>query len=62
MTTQTEQKYSISIEYLQLEEAAEYPSEYRNGEIIKMEEETTRHNEITGSICVYLKPLLRKIN
>ena len=42
-------------EYLQLEEQAEYKSEYRDGEIIPMTGGTTNHNEISGNFYTSLK-------
>lgn len=49
-------------EYLQLEEQAEYKSEYRDGEIIPMTGGTTNHNEISGNIYANLKFGLKKQN
>lgn len=49
-------------EYLQLEEQAEYKSEYRDGEIIPMTGGTTSHNEISGNIYANLKFSLKKQN
>lgn len=49
-------------EYLQLEEAAAYKSEYRNGEIVPMTGGTTDHNKIVGNIFAYLKFGLRGQN
>ncbi|HEY9767390.1 MAG TPA: Uma2 family endonuclease [Coleofasciculaceae cyanobacterium] len=42
-------------EYLQLEEQAEYKSEYRDGEIIPMTGGTTNHNEISLNLVTSLK-------
>jgi Uma2 family endonuclease len=42
-------------EYLELEEAAEYKSEYRDGDIIPMTDVTTNHNKITGNFYANLK-------
>jgi len=50
MVLQTEQRYYTPEEYLELEEKAEYKSEYRNGEIIPMTGGTTNHNKIAGNI------------
>lgn len=47
-------------EYLELEAAAEYKSEYRDGEIIPMTGGTTNHNEISGNFYSYLKFNLRQ--
>jgi Uma2 family endonuclease len=49
-------------EYLQLEEQAEYKSEYHDGEIIPMTGGTTNHNEISGNIYANLKLSLKKQN
>ena len=49
-------------EYLQLEEQAEYKSEYRDGEIIPMTGGTTNHNEISLNLATNLKFSLKKQN
>ena len=49
-------------EYLQLEELAEYKSEYRDGEIMPMTGGTTNHNEISGNFYTSLKFGLKKQN
>ena len=49
-------------EYLQLEEQAEYKSEYRNGEIIPMTGGTTNHNEISLNLATNLRFSLKKQN
>ena len=49
-------------EYLQLEEQAEYKSEYRDGEIISVAGGTTNHNEICLNLAANLKFGLRKQN
>lgn len=51
-----------SEEYLHLEEQAEYKSEYRDGEIIFLARNTTKHNEILGNFCANLKFSLKKQN
>lgn len=62
MQLQTEhRKYTLE-EYLQLEEQAEYKSEYRDGEIIPMTGGTTNHNEIAGNFYANLKFSLRQQN
>jgi Uma2 family endonuclease len=48
MVLQTEKRYYTPEEYLELEEKAEYKSEYRDGEIIAMPGGTTNHNKIAG--------------
>jgi Uma2 family endonuclease len=49
-------------EYIQLEEQAEYKSEYRDGEIISMTGGTTNHNEISGNVYANLKISLKQQN
>lgn len=49
MVVQTEKRYYTPAEYLELEEKAEYKSEYRDGEIILMTGGTTNHNKIAGN-------------
>lgn len=49
-------------EYLDLEEKAEYKSEYRDGEIVPMTGGTTNHNEICLNLAAYLKFALRQQN
>ncbi|NEQ18365.1 MAG: Uma2 family endonuclease, partial [Moorea sp. SIO3E2] len=46
MLLQDKKRYYTADEYLELEEAAEYKSEYRDGEIIPMAGGTTNHNKI----------------
>ena len=47
-------------EYLQLEEQAEYKSEYRDGKIIPMTGGTTNHNEISLNLATNLRFGLKK--
>ena len=49
-------------EYLQLEESAEYKSEYRDGEIVAMTGGTSNHNQIAGNFYAYLLFALRGQN
>ena len=49
-------------EYLELEEKADYKSEYRDGEIVSMTGGTTHHNELAGNLYTHLKLDLRKQN
>ncbi len=56
----TVQRYFTPEEYLALEEAAEYKSEYRDGVIIPMTGGTTNHNQIAGNIYIALSLGLRK--
>jgi Uma2 family endonuclease len=51
MVVQTEKRYYTPEEYLELEEKAEYKSEYRDGEIIPMTGGTTNHNKIALDFC-----------
>ena len=51
MIVQTEKRYYTPAEYLELEEKAEYKSEYRDGEIIPMTGGTTNHNKIALDFC-----------
>jgi Uma2 family endonuclease len=57
---QTQTRYYTPEEYLELEEKAEYKSEYRDGEIIPMTGGTTDHNKIAGNFYAYLKFGLKK--
>ncbi|MEA5528268.1 Uma2 family endonuclease [Dolichospermum sp. UHCC 0684] len=59
---QTQTRYYSPEEYLELEEKAEYKSEYRDGEIIPMTGGTTNHNKIAGNFYAYLKFALKKKN
>jgi Uma2 family endonuclease len=55
MQIQTQKPYYTLEEYLELEEKAEYKSEYRDGEIVPMTGGTTNHNKIAGNFYAYLK-------
>jgi Uma2 family endonuclease len=55
MQVQSPKRYYTPEEYLALEEAAKYKSEYRDGEIIPIVGLTTNHNEITGNFYANLK-------
>ncbi len=60
LQTQKPQKRSYTPEeYLELEEAADYKSEYRDGEIVPMTGGTTNHNKIAGNFYANLKFALR---
>ncbi|NMG07645.1 Uma2 family endonuclease [Brasilonema sp. UFV-L1] len=54
MQTYQEKRYYSPEEYLQLEENAEYKSEYINGIIIPMAGGTTNHNRIAGNFYAAL--------
>ncbi|MFK0730485.1 MAG: Uma2 family endonuclease [Gloeotrichia echinulata GP01] len=59
MQLKTKAHYYTPEEYLELEEKAEYKSEYRDGEIVPMTGGTTTHNKIAGNFYAYLKFGLR---
>jgi Uma2 family endonuclease len=59
---QTQTRYYTPEEYLELEDKAEYKSEYRDGKIIPMTGGTTNHNKIAGNFYAYLKFALKKKN
>ncbi|NHC34617.1 Uma2 family endonuclease [Scytonema millei] len=56
----TEQRYYTPEEYLELEEAAEYKSEYINGEIIPMAGGTTNHNRLALNLSTGLNFAFRQ--
>ena len=62
MQLQTNPRIYTPEEYLQLEEQAEYRSEYRDGEIIPMTGGTTNHNEISLNLATNLRFGLKKQN
>ncbi|MEH2370245.1 Uma2 family endonuclease [Nostoc sp.] len=62
MQLETQKVYYTPEEYLELEEKAEYKSEYRDGEIVPMTGGTTNHNKIAGNFYAYLKFGLRGNN
>jgi Uma2 family endonuclease len=53
------QKTYTPAEYLELEEKAEFRSEYRDGEIVPMAGGTTNHNQISGNVYADLKFALK---
>ena len=59
MQLQTQKRYYTPEEYLELEEAADYKSEYRNGDIVPMTGGTTNHNKIALNFAANLKFALR---
>ena len=59
---QTQQRYYTPEEYLALEEAAEFKSEYHDGEIVPMTGGSINHNRICGNVYACLKFLLRGKN
>jgi Uma2 family endonuclease len=62
MQLETQKRHYTPEEYLELEEKAEYKSEYRDGEIVPMTGGTTNHNKIAGNFYAYLKFALRGNN
>jgi Uma2 family endonuclease len=62
MQLETQKRYYTPEDYLELEEKAEYKSEYRDGEIVQMTDVTTNHNKISGNFYAYLKFALRGKN
>ena len=60
MVAQVEKRYYTPEEYLNLEEKAEYKSEYHDGKIVPMTGGTTNHNKIAGNLYFYLKSALRE--
>jgi Uma2 family endonuclease len=62
MVTQTQQRFYTLEEYRQLEETAEFRSEYRDGEIVPITGGTINHNRIAVNICTFLKFALRGKN
>lgn len=55
MTTQLEKQHYTREEYLELEEKAEFRSEYWDGDIVPMTGGTDNHNQIAGNLYAYLK-------
>lgn len=55
MQLQTQKRYYTPEEYLELEEAADYKSEYRDGDIVPMTGGTTNHNKIALNFAANLK-------
>ena len=62
MSIQTQQRFYSLEDYRQLEETAEFRSEYRDGEIVPMTGGTINHNRITRNICTFLQLGLRGKN
>ncbi|HEY9872865.1 MAG TPA: Uma2 family endonuclease [Candidatus Obscuribacterales bacterium] len=58
----TEQRYYTPEEYLELEEVAEYKSEYINGQIIPMAGGSTNHNRIAGNFYAALNFAFKQQN
>ncbi|WP_342597127.1 Uma2 family endonuclease [Cyanobacterium aponinum UTEX 3222] len=62
MIAQLEKNYYSVEEYFELEETAEYKSEYHDGEIIPMTGGTTNHNKIAGNFYFNFKSAFRRQN
>ncbi len=62
MLVQTKKPYFTPAQYLKLEEAAEFKSEYRDGEIVPMTGGTTNHNKIAGNFYAILNFALKGQN
>jgi Uma2 family endonuclease len=60
MQLETKKSYYTPEEYSEIEEKAEYKSEYRDGEIVPMPGGTTNHNEIAGNFYANLKFALKR--
>lgn len=61
MTAAQQQYYSIE-DYLQVEESADYKSEYIDGQIIPMAGGTTNHNQIAGNFYSELNFAFKKLD
>jgi Uma2 family endonuclease len=59
---QTQQKYYSPEEYLVLEEAADYKSEYIDGEIVPMPGGSANHNQIAGNFYAELTFAFKKLD
>jgi Uma2 family endonuclease len=59
---QTQQQYYTPEEYLKLEEAAEYKSEYLDGQIVPMAGGSTNHNQIALNFSTELNFAFKKQN
>lgn len=58
----TQQRYYTPEEYLELEEAADYKSEYIDGQIIPMAGGSTNHNRIAGNFSAALNFAFKQQN
>lgn len=58
----TDKRYYSIEEYLALEEAADYKSEYIDGEIVPMAGGSTNHNQIAGNFYVELSFAFKKLD
>ncbi|MEH1962391.1 MAG: Uma2 family endonuclease [Nostoc sp.] len=62
MQLETQKLYYTPEEYLEIEQKAEYKSEYRDGEIVAMTGGTTNHNKIALNLAASLKTTLKRKN
>jgi Uma2 family endonuclease len=58
----TQKRYYSPEEYLALEEAADYKSEYIDGEIVPMAGGSTNHNQIAGNFYAELSFAFKKLD
>src|ERR671932_1365456 len=58
----TQKRYYSTEEYLALEEAADYKSEYIDGEIVPMAGGSTNHNQIAGNFYAELSFAFKKLD
>lgn len=58
----TDKRYYSPQEYLALEEAADYKSEYIDGEIVPMAGGSTNHNQIAGNFYAELSFAFKKLD
>ncbi|RKZ46115.1 MAG: Uma2 family endonuclease [Candidatus Parabeggiatoa sp. nov. 3] len=57
---QAQQQHYSPEDYLDLEEAAEYKSEYHDGEIFIMAGGTINHNQISLNLCTAMRSVVKK--
>ena len=58
----TQKRYYSTEEYLALEEAADYKSEYIDGEIVPIAGGSTNHNQIAGNFYAELSFAFKKLD
>lgn len=58
----TQKRYYSTEEYLELEETADYKSEYIDGEIVPMAGGSTNHNQIAGNFYAELSFAFKKLD
>jgi Uma2 family endonuclease len=59
MQARTKQRYFTAAEYLELEEKAEFKSEYHDGEIVVLTGGSINHNRIVGNLHAAFKGALK---